>query len=151
MRRFPLALAVVTLLGFLAADAQAHKLIETGCGTPYAEATFTSQWDGAHLYINVAHEPGRWGEMGVTNVETNERVWSWRQPYSWIHGFYYMESPRFPAGSYRVEYWSDNHAQAPALCHGSIYVALPRNPNPPPSSPHCPPPPPFSLLPCGRT
>jgi hypothetical protein len=75
------------------------------------------------IQIKVKHEPGRFGHLTITRTDTDEEVWSFRQSYAWIWGYYEIRSPDLINGvRYRVDYWSDNLAQAPGLCRAHIYT-----------------------------
>ncbi len=122
MLRRTCAIAVILVLALLgtASVAQAETTVfrGLGCGTHHFERTFTIPYR-TQLVLYVHHYPGRWGQMTVTNSAGRE-VWSFRQSYAWIEGFYGVWSESLPAGVYSVNYWSDNLAQAQSLCHGTL-------------------------------
>jgi hypothetical protein len=115
-----LIIAAAVVLGAGASAAQADDIFsKVGCGTAHQAHTFTLS-SPSKLALSVFHEPGRWGHMRVVGKPSDQLVWEFRQSYAWIYGEYTVESGTLPAGTYRVDYWSDNTAQLYKFCQGTL-------------------------------
>src|SRR4051794_35900434 len=102
-----LSLLLVVALGsaFNASPARADVRLfgNLGCGTRHATDTFEIDAPDIFIHLYVKHDLGRWGQVVVRDRDTEAEFWSFRQPYSWISGSYSRQSPKLPAGRYRVD------------------------------------------------